>query len=226
MSYSMTYLDDLQPFATAVEDEFLALQLSLNTIDATELPRGALDTQHFSTNHVVGDWDAWTGTALVTADEALGHIYATWPPVLTEWQTLTTRSITSWNGGLDDHNLMHITVNANLAFVEDVESEPLPLVLIGIAVEQGGVYRMIDRTVRPFSINDRRLSFTAPTTRRSDLDLNTSTMLRGADLPGAGPVTGIAVYFTIAGGPGTTATAVIESFHASYKTLRVGDLSA
>lgn len=226
-TYSLSYLDDLEPYVASLQTEFEKVENYINDIDASSLPRGSMDTQHFATNVVVGGFGTASLNTVVTADEVAGQQYSNWPPMTSFGEWLEILEITGLNWDVTgDYNIMHVSGNANLSRVIGLKNEPAPRVLFAIGIERGGFWQIVPHTVRPFSVNDRRLSYTS-TVRRSDIDMSVSTMFQEGTLPTntfGDIVTGLRLYITIAGGNGT-GTAKVDAANLSWKTLRTGALS-
>lgn len=217
MAYNHDYIEDLALFASTGDAALDAVQLALNTIDASDLPDGALDTQHFSVNWLVGvagTLEYWAG--ITTVDEAL-HTVSTWPPVYAEWQPGNTISLgTPWDQN-GDYGALEIFGNAQLTYV--ASGAATTSVVMAIAVQQSGSWSIIPNTVRVYSTDDHIVASNG----EAYLDMPVHTVLFDGDLASSADVTGVRLVWGIRGGGGST-LAYIGAYNLTVIAQRTGDL--
>ena len=221
MPYNANTFEELDSFEK-IQDELEAVALALNIVDILELPDKALDTQHFAQG-VAGVWGTVSRTSDLTIVEPAYTYNDTWPPPdMSGWADIVVKTGITWDP-LGEYEVLHVKFNASLYSMSEPPGDPYPgseyYFVVALAVEQGGVYRIVPVTVRPFSIKDRKIS----NTDVLFLDLAVSTMLHTATLPSTGPVTKLKAVGAIHGGSGVSIS-VLDVAHITWKSLKTGDL--
>lgn len=218
MAYGADYIEELDPYSK-LEDELQAVSLGLNIVDVTEFPPGALDTQHFGAN-AVGIAKTTSATADFVIAEPSAIYVDTWPPPgMTGFDEMLRLTAVNWDP-TGEYTMLHVRFNGNMASVANTPASGEVYAVAAIAVKQGGTFRIVPKTVRPYSIKDRRID----STDDSNIDIALATWLSSDRLPSAGVVTEVAAVMAIHDGSGTTEV-TLSSMNLFCKSVKAGDLS-